>query len=44
MIPKRSDAPSKAPRLAQWMPGSIFSATKTATVVTIQRIKKALTH
>jgi hypothetical protein len=43
MIPSRSDAPSKAPKLEQLMPGRTFSAEKTATVVTIQRIKKALT-
>lgn len=43
MIPRRSDAPSKAPKLEQLMPGRTFSAEKTATVVTNQRIKKALT-
>ena len=43
MIPSRSDAPSKAPKLEQLMPGRTFSAEKTATVVTIQRIKKAHT-
>jgi hypothetical protein len=44
MIPSRSEAPSKAPRLEQLMPGRTFSAAKTATVVTIQRIKNALTY
>lgn len=43
MIPSSSDAPSKAPKLEQLMPGMTFSAAKTATVVTSQRIKKALT-
>jgi hypothetical protein len=44
IIPSRSDAPSKAPKLEQLMPGITFSAAKTATVMTIQRIKKALTE
>jgi hypothetical protein len=44
MIPSKSDAPSKAPKLEQLMPGITFSAAKTATVMTIQRIKKALTE
>jgi hypothetical protein len=43
MIPSKSDAPSKAPKLEQLIPGITFSAAKTATVMTIQRIKKALT-
>jgi hypothetical protein len=43
IIPSSRDAPSKAPKLEQLMPGRTFSAAKTATVVTIQRIKKALT-
>jgi hypothetical protein len=44
MIPSRSDAPRRAPKLEQLMPGMTFSAAKTATVVTIHRIKKALTR
>ena len=43
MIPSSSDAPKRAPRLEQLMPGITFSAAKTATVVTIHRMKKALT-
>jgi hypothetical protein len=43
MIPKSSDAPSRASTPEQVIPGRIRSATKTAMVVTIHRIKKALT-